>query len=110
MRDSIITFYDEKAKAHLPPWFMHNSEMAIRTFGDCINSDKHQFSQHPLDYTLFIHGSFDNENAEFTLQAAPKSLGNGVEFIEIQRNEKISDEKDRNESPFRPDSTRRNTA
>lgn len=81
MRDHIFTIYDDKAKAHLPPWIMHNSDMAIRTFSDCVNSPEHAFHQHPADYTLFIHGSFDNENAAFTLQSHPKSIGNGLEFV-----------------------------
>lgn len=84
MIDKIFTVYDEKAAAHLPPFFMHRTEQAIRTFADCINSsddNRHQFSVHPSDYTLFEHGEFDNEMATFDLHSK-KMLGNGVEFID----------------------------
>ncbi len=96
MQTSIFTVYDEKAKAHLTPFFMPNSEMAKRTFTDCINSTEHKFHHHPSDYTLFIHGHFEDNNAAFTLQSSPKSLGNGVEFLNPEQQEppnaqKISD-------------------
>ncbi len=92
MLQSIFTVYDEKAKAHLSPFFRHNSEMAIRDFTDCINRQGHNFNNHPSDYTIFLHGSFDDENAAFTLQSAPKTMGNGVEFIQVPRNEQITDD------------------
>ena len=43
-------------------------------------------SQHPEDYTLFLHGTFDCDNAtweheEYNVQ----SLGNGVDFVEQQK-------------------------
>nr|UXQ88078.1 MAG: nonstructural protein [Microvirus sp.] len=100
MIDQIFTVYDEKAKAHLPPFQMNRSEMAIRTFTDCINSKEHQFSQHPSDYTLFHHGSFDNLDASFNLMSHPKPLGNGVQFIQIPNNEQIPDE-EQSDTPLR---------
>lgn len=78
----IFTIYDEKAKAYLPPFFLPESGMAIRTFADCINSDSHQFGKHPSDYTLFTLGGWDDTNAELNLLNRSLSLGNGVEFIE----------------------------
>nr|UXQ88067.1 MAG: nonstructural protein [Microvirus sp.] len=110
MQDSIFTVFDQKAGAHLPPFFMHNANMAIRTFTDCINSEEHQFSHHPEDYTLFNHGSFENENAAFNLFHAPKSLGNGVEFIQIPTNEKIPREKISNDPPVRLNPESQHTA
>ncbi len=92
MLQSIFTVYDEKAKAHLSPFFRHNSEMAVRDFTDCVNQKGHNFCKNPSDYTLFIHGSFDDENGAFTLQSAPKTMGNGVEFIQVPRNEQIEDD------------------
>jgi len=109
MIDQIFTVYDEKAKAHLPPWVMHRNDMAIRTFTDCINSSEHTFSHHPEDYTLFHHGSFENENAEFSLMAAPKPLGNGVQFINSSDQDE-QNAQNRNDSPVRHDAKGRHTA
>lgn len=89
MIHSIITVYDEKAHAHLPPFFTINTELAKRAFTDAINSPDHRFSKHPSDYTLFVHGSWEDEDGAFLLQSAPKPLGNGVEFIQIPNNEQV---------------------
>lgn len=79
----IFSIYDEKAHAYLPPFFLPTDGMALRTFSDCINSDTHQFGQHPSDYTIFHLGHFDDSNGELILGESSKSLGNGVEFIEL---------------------------
>lgn len=96
MKIQIFTVYDEKAKAYLPPFFMNQEGQARRTFGDCINSDKHNFGQHPSDYTLFCLGTFEDDDATHQLKSAPQSLGNGVEFIELTsqgaENAQVSDE------------------
>lgn len=76
----MFTIYDEKAHAYLPPFFLPQSDVAMRTFADCVNSDSHQFGAHPHDYTLFELGTWDDESAVVTLHGRSKTLGNGVEF------------------------------
>ena len=56
----IFCIFDEKAKAYLPPFILPEVGMALRTFGDCVNSDDHQFGRHPSDYTMFTLGSYDD--------------------------------------------------
>ncbi len=81
MLNGIFSIYDTKAKAHLPPFFLPNSDMAIRMFSDCVNDPKHAFSAHPADYTLFFHGQF--ENTDGTFQYIEKdAIVNGVEVIQ----------------------------
>lgn len=84
MLDKIFTIYDNAAQAHLPPFFLQQPDVAKRMFADAINSNEHKFNKHPDHYTLFLHGTFDNEDASFLLQAAPKSLGNGLDFVQHQ--------------------------
>jgi len=79
MIQKIFVIFDEKAKAYLPPFFLPQRGMAIRTFSDCINSADHQFGNHPHDYTLFSLGEFDDFDAEIQLDR--KLIGNGVEYI-----------------------------
>lgn len=76
----IFTIYDEKAKAYLPPFFLPESGQALRSFKDCIQSNDHQFGKNPEDYTLFTLGHFNDASASVTPHA-PKSLGNGIQFI-----------------------------
>ena len=77
----VFSVYDQKAAAYLPPFILPRSEMAIRTFSDCINSAEHQFGKHPGDYTLFRLGMFDDEKGQYHLEIAPISEGNGLEFL-----------------------------
>ena len=79
MIHSLFTIYDSKAAAYLPIFQLPVEAMAQRTFSDCVNSDKHQFSKHPHDYTLFVVGTIDDATAEIILNR--QSLGNGVEFL-----------------------------
>ncbi len=76
----IFTIHDSKAGAFLPPFYLPQQGMAIRTFGDCVNDGKHEFSKHPEDYTLFLLGTFDDNTAK-TKAKTPESIGNGLEFL-----------------------------
>ena len=92
MLQLIFAIHDGKAEAYLPPFYMHHEGQATRVFQDCINSKKHQFSHHPADYTIFQIGTYNDANAEINSHA-PKSLGNGVEFIKIPPAQEYLDEK-----------------
>lgn len=79
MKHLIFSIYDQKAKAYLPPFFLPNAPMAERVFGDCVNSESHQFAQHPEDYTLFTLGSFDDNNGEIDKLDAPTLICNALQ-------------------------------
>lgn len=95
MINKMFTIHDTKAKAYLPPFFLPEEGMAIRTFSQCINSKEHQFGRSPADYNLFLIGTFDDTTATVSL-ANVQSLGNGVEF-------KISAQPDNLEVPNTPE-------
>lgn len=76
----MFTVYDVKAQVYTPPFFVPTKGIAIRAFEDCVNSEDHQFAKHPQDYTLFELGSFRAEDG-FLDYHAPKSVGNGLEFL-----------------------------
>ncbi len=87
MKHKIFSIHDQKAKAFLPPFFLPETGMALRTFGDCVNSQSHQFNKHPEDYTIFELGTFDDNTGKIVLENAPQSRGNGVEFIDYELGE-----------------------
>lgn len=89
----IFAVHDIKAEAYLPPFFLHTAGMAKRVFADCCNDSNHQWGRNPHDYTLFHLGAFNDSNASITLENAPKSLGNGVEYrIEnVDHNQSVLD-------------------
>lgn len=81
MKHNMFTIYDEKAKAFLPPFFLPEKGMALRAFGDCVNSPQHAFSKHPADYTLFCVGSFDDKAGAFAI-GTMESMANGVMMVD----------------------------
>lgn len=85
MKLCVFAIYDEKAKAFLPPFFLPNPAMALRTFADCVNDpvspNQHAFARHPSDYTLFGFGFFDQDSGKFELSPQRETLANGVMVV-----------------------------
>ena len=71
---NVYAIHDSKAHSYLQPFFMHNNELAIRSFTDASMNPETQFNQHPLDYTLFHIGTYDDETSIITPQAPPEML------------------------------------
>lgn len=85
MKHSMFAVHDTKAGAFLPPFIFHAEGMAKRVFADCVNDPKHAFGRHPEDYTLFRIAEYDDRTGTVTKEPAPVSLGNGVTFLEVER-------------------------
>lgn len=77
MIQHIYAVFDVKAKAYLPPFFLPEEGMAIRTFTNCCQDDNHQFGRNPEDFTLFSLGDFNDENGEITVEG-PFAIINGL--------------------------------
>lgn len=80
----IFSIYDTKAKAYLPPFILPEEAMAVRTFGDCVNRDDHQFHAHPEDYSLFCLGIFDDKIGEI-VHNAPEIVATGLELVDTTK-------------------------
>lgn len=76
----IFTVYDQKAKAHLPPFFLPETGQAVRTFADTCNDENHQFGKHPEDYTLMKIGVYDDSTATIETYDVPEVLGTGIKY------------------------------
>lgn len=81
MKLIMFTIYDEKAEQFLPPFVLPQTNMAKRTFADCVADPKHAFSRNPADYTLFEVGEFNADTGHVVGREAKTSLGNGVEYL-----------------------------
>lgn len=79
----MFSIYDSKAKAFLPPFFLHTEGMAIRTFADCAKDPQHAFSRNPQDYTLFCLGSFEDTSGMVEVGATPQNLGLASGIVEV---------------------------
>lgn len=79
MIQKTFAVYDAAAKAYLNPFQLPREEMALRAFGDVINSPSHELAQHPQDYTLFLLGEFDNRTGQYiNHEPGPKALATGL--------------------------------
>lgn len=77
----IFSIFDAKASAFLQPFFSRNADTAKREFTAAINGTG-SFNQFSEDYSLFILGSFNQEDGTFTLLQAPEPLCAGVQVRE----------------------------
>jgi hypothetical protein len=80
MIHKVFSIRDSAADAYLPPFILPKSEMAKRIFGQCVNSDDHQFAKSPEDYTLFEIGTFDDELGQLGVYRSQENLGNGINY------------------------------
>ena len=72
------------------PFFEQAKGLAIRAFADLVNDPSTVVGKHPQDFTLFEIGNFDQDNGEIIVQDK-RSIGNGVEFLELKKDEKVLD-------------------
>ncbi len=95
MKHFMFSVFDVKAGAYLQPWFLPTEGMAKRCFADCVNDKEHNFGLHPADYTLFCVGMFDDSKADLFADGGPKSIGNGLEFLQgfaVEDNQEVRDD------------------
>jgi len=70
----IFSVRDNKADAFLPPFFLPNRAMAVRSFGECANHPSHQFCKHSTDYALFELGEFDDHSGMLDRHDTPEMV------------------------------------
>lgn len=80
MKLKMFSVFDQAANAYLPPFFLPTADMAVRTFRDCAQDDKHAFGAHPADYHLFELGEFDDNSGNFEQTDTPVRLASGLQF------------------------------
>lgn len=86
MIKQIFTIFDSATQAYMIPFFDLHEGSARRQFGDLVNDPEHPFSKHPDDYTLYFIGIY-NEDTGHVEAHDPKSLGNGIEYMNKDRME-----------------------
>lgn len=79
-RLTIFSIYDSKAKAYLQPFFSNNVETATREFTSAVNGEG-QFNKYAEDYSMFLLGTFDQDEGSFILESAPIHCCNAITLI-----------------------------
>lgn len=77
----VFSVFDSKAAYYSRPFFAKTTGEAIRLFEDSVRDKDSLFSKHPLDFTLFELGIFDDSNGLFDSLAVPNPLGTGNDFL-----------------------------
>lgn len=80
MKLEIFSVYDSAAQAFMQPFFAVSKGSALRSLTDAVNDEKHEFSKHAGDYTLFLLGSFDDNSGEFSC-APPERVVTCLELV-----------------------------
>jgi hypothetical protein len=85
----IFSIYDQKAGAYMLPFYKNESAIAQREFQFAANDFRSVISKCPEDFTLFELGEFDEKTGNL-MQTEGRSLGNGIEFVDKELQQKIN--------------------
>lgn len=80
----VLTVYDSKAAAYLPPFYMRTTAEAVRAYEATSNDPESNMCKYPEDYTLFEIGTWDDNNGEIEMYEVKKSLGLAIEYKKNQ--------------------------
>lgn len=80
MITNVMAAFDKKARAFMTPFFSAHVDVAIRSFKQAATTPDHQVSQHPEDFSLYHLGTYNDENAVFTLLATPAHVAEALSF------------------------------
>ncbi|WNK14711.1 MAG: nonstructural protein [Microvirus sp.] len=61
-----FSIYDSKGLVFHAPFYQTSSPAAVRLFSDLINDPSTSLYKHPLDYTLWHVGSYDDQTGALT--------------------------------------------
>ena len=78
----IFSIQDSKAEAYMRPFFANARGIAIREFTNLVNDKNHPVGQHPMDYTLFQIGTWDEDDGVLRGDV-PQAIANGLD-VEIK--------------------------
>lgn len=76
----IYTVYDNKTEVFMRPWYALTDGEAMRIFTDAVADPQSPYSKHPLDFTLYHIGSFNDHGATFEGRDPIHQLGTAVDF------------------------------
>ena len=79
----VVAVRDQKADAFGNPWYAQTKGMALRHFGDAVNTQdaNNLWAKHPDDFALFELGTYNTQDGTFKLLPRPVQLGLASDFI-----------------------------
>lgn len=82
MELKLYTIFDSAVQAFMTPFQAVNDGAAIRSVSDMVNApEPNNVQNHPEHFTLFKLGTFNDQNAIYTLEKSPKPIAACVELV-----------------------------
>lgn len=79
-----FSIFDQAAETYSPPFFMPTKGLAIRRFSETAVDKTTQIGMHPMDFTLFIIGEYNDQNGEFSANPTPIAVIKASETLTEQ--------------------------
>lgn len=76
-----FSIYDSKGLVFHAPFYQTSPPAAVRLFSDLINDPSTSLYKHPLDYTLWHVGSYDDQTGALTPYAPIKHVVDGNSLV-----------------------------
>lgn len=89
MKFNIYSIYDVKAGAYVRPIYMRSDEEMMASVFETAKDQNSGFYKHPDDYTVFLLGTFDEENAEIDFHG-PKSISTVLDIRAYMQRKHLS--------------------
>lgn len=84
MRQLIFSVYDSKANAFLQPFFCVNRAVALRSFMQAAQDERHDFHRFAADFALFEIGEWDPVSGKFECFEKFENLGLASQYLEVR--------------------------
>lgn len=80
----VISLYDVKAAAYIPPQCVQSVGAAVRGFADEINraAADNVMYQHPSDFLLYLLGEFDDQTGRVLMHEDRRLLASGSDHTQ----------------------------
>lgn len=83
MITKVMAAFDKKARTYLTPFFVSHEDIGVRAFANAVNtSTASDVYRNPEDFSLWLLGTFDDDNGHFQLTASPVHV---VEAVALKR-------------------------
>lgn len=81
MQIGIYAVYDTKARTYCRPFYSQNDDTAVRDFAMGANDPDCDLGRHPVDFSLFKLGTFQDVTGLITIEEHPVCLGVASQFV-----------------------------
>lgn len=83
MKQQIMSVYDTKARAFLPPFFVPHVDVGLRAIQQATLDPQHQLSKFAEDFEIYHLGTWDDDTGHFDPRPQPFSYGRVVVLRKI---------------------------